>query len=148
MDRIGRSDKFTDPGRFGFIEIEFGDVRGVEIHGAYRSLSSSIIFVLSLTCGMRAQISRMESKICAFLPAGMCEGAVIGRSSATGSPRRSIKITPPSAASGPHSEGLRWRSRTEVFLVSDSIARAKTAASQQDSNLQPSVNGYGRPVIR
>src|ERR1022692_2161279 len=104
MDRIGCPDKFTDPGRFGFIEIEFGDVRGVEIHGAYRSRSSSIIFVLSLTCGMRAQISRMESKICAFLPAEMREGAVIGRSPAPGAPRRSIKITPPAAASRTNSE--------------------------------------------
>src|ERR1035437_7451248 len=43
MDSIGCSDKFTNPGRFGFIEIEFGNIRGVEIHGAYRSRSSSII---------------------------------------------------------------------------------------------------------
>ena len=55
--------------------------------------------MLSLTCGIRAQILRMEVKIRAFLAAGMGRGAVMGRNSATGSPRRSITIVPPSAAS-------------------------------------------------
>ena len=43
-----------------------------------------MIFVLSLTWGIRAQIFRMELKIRAFLAAGMRGGEVMGRSSATG----------------------------------------------------------------
>ena len=58
-----------------------------------------MIFALSLTRGIRAQILRMEVKIRAFLAADMHGGAVTGRNSATGSPRRSITIMPPSAAS-------------------------------------------------
>jgi hypothetical protein len=58
-----------------------------------------MIFVLSLTCGIRAQILRIEVKIRAFLLAAIGGGAAMGRNSATGSPRRSITITPPSAAS-------------------------------------------------
>ena len=34
MDRIGFPDKVSNPGRLGLIEIEFGDIRRVEIHGA------------------------------------------------------------------------------------------------------------------
>jgi hypothetical protein len=58
-----------------------------------------MIFVLSLTRGIRAQILRIDAKIRAFLVAAMRGRAVIGRNSATGSPRRSITIMPPSAAS-------------------------------------------------
>jgi len=76
-----------------------------------------MIFVLSLTCGIRAQILRMEVKIRAFLAAGMRGGEVMGRSSATGSPRRSITIMPPSEASRTNSEVWMWSSRTDVFLI-------------------------------
>lgn len=55
--------------------------------------------MLSLTCGMRAQILCMEVKIRALFLTVMGAGAVMGRNSATGSPRRSIRITQPSAAS-------------------------------------------------
>jgi len=79
--------------------------------------SSSRIFVLSLTCGIRAQIFRMEVKIRAFLPAGIRGGEVMGRNSATGSPRRSITIMPPSEASRTSSEVWMWSSRIEVFLI-------------------------------
>lgn len=73
--------------------------------------------MLSLTCGIRAQILRMEVKICAFLWAAIRCGEVMGRNSATGSPRRSITITPPSAASRTNFEVWMWSSRTEVFLI-------------------------------
>jgi hypothetical protein len=56
-------------------------------------------FVLSLTRGILAQTFCIEAKILALLAAAMRGGAVRGRNSATGSPRRSITITPPSAAS-------------------------------------------------
>ena len=55
--------------------------------------------MLSPTGGIRAQIFRIEAKIRAFLAAGMRGGVVMGRNSATGSPRRSITIIPPFAAS-------------------------------------------------
>jgi len=58
-----------------------------------------MIFVLSPTRGIRAQIRLMEVKIRAFRAAGMRGVAVIGRNSATGSPRRSITMIPPSEAS-------------------------------------------------
>jgi len=73
--------------------------------------------VLSPACGIRAQTLRMEANIRAFLPAGMRSGEAMGRSSATGSPRRSITIIPPSAASRTNSEVWIWSSRTEVFRI-------------------------------
>ena len=73
--------------------------------------------MLSPNCGIRAQIFRMELKILAFLAVGMPGRAVIGRNSATGSPRRSITIMPPSATSRTNSEVWIWSSRTEVFLI-------------------------------
>jgi hypothetical protein len=99
IDGIRFSDKLANAGRITFIELELCDVGRVKTHGLYRLRSSSRIFVLSLTCGIRAQILRIEVKICAFLRASMRAGAVMGRNSATGSPRRSITIMPPSAAS-------------------------------------------------
>ncbi len=80
--------------------------------------------MLSLTCGIRAHIFRMDAKIRAFLPAGIRRGELTGRSSATGSPRRSITITPPSAASRTNSEVWMWSSRTEVFLMCYIVAPA------------------------
>src|SRR5258706_13437861 len=59
----------------------------------------------------------MEAKIRAFLPAGIRVGDVRGRNYATGSPRRSITIMPPSEASRTNSEVCMWSSRTEVFLT-------------------------------
>jgi hypothetical protein len=59
----------------------------------------------------------MEVKIRAFLPAGILRGELRGRNSATGSPRRSITIMPPSEASRTSSEVWMWSSRTEVFLI-------------------------------
>lgn len=70
--------------------------------------------MLSATCGIRAQIFRMEVKIRVFLAAGICRGEVIGRNSATGSPRRSITIMPPFEASRTSSEVWMCSSRTEV----------------------------------
>ena len=84
--------------------------------------------MLSPTCGMRAQTFRMEVKIRAFLAAGMCGGEVMGRNSATGSPRRSITITPPSEASRTSSEVWMWSSRTEVFLMCYIVAPWSSAA--------------------
>lgn len=58
-----------------------------------------MIFVLSLTRGIRSQTFCMDAKIRAFFAAAMRRGEVGGRNSATGSPRLSITITAPSAAS-------------------------------------------------
>jgi len=82
-----------------------------------------MIFELSATCGIRAQISRMESKIRAFVPAGMRAGAVMGRNSATGSPRRSMTITPPCSASRTSSEVRMCSSLTDVFLMCYIVAQ-------------------------
>ena len=73
--------------------------------------------MLSLTFGIRSQTFLMELKIRVFLPAGMRSGEVMGRNSATGWPRRSIAIVPPSAASRTNFEVWMWSSRTEVFLI-------------------------------
>jgi len=105
VDRVGCPHKFSNPRRFGFVEIELDDNTGCQdTRRSIGSRSSSTIPVLSASCGMRAQISRMESKIRAFMASGIRDGAVIGRSSATGSPRRSITIVPPSATSRTSSE--------------------------------------------
>ena len=58
-----------------------------------------MIFVLSLALGILAQTFFMDAKIRAFFAAAMRGGAITGRNSATGSPRRSITMMPPSAAS-------------------------------------------------
>ena len=58
-----------------------------------------MIFVLSLTRGSRSQTLYMDAKIRAFFAAPIRRGEVTGRNSATGSQRRSIRITPPSAVS-------------------------------------------------
>jgi hypothetical protein len=63
-----------------------------------------MIGVLSPTSGMRAQTSSIDEKIRAFFVAGIRDGEETGRSSATGSPRRSIVMTPPSAASRTNAE--------------------------------------------
>jgi len=84
--------------------------------------------VLSPTCGIRAQILRMEVKIRAFFPAAIRVGAEIGRSSATGAPRRSIRITSPSAASRTNLEVWIWSSRTEVLLICYIVAQASPFA--------------------
>ena len=73
--------------------------------------------MLSLTSGMRAQIFRMDVKARAFFAADMRGGEVTGRNPATGLPRLSITITPPSQASRTNSEVWIWSWRTEVFLM-------------------------------
>src|ERR1700679_726882 len=99
IERIRSPDKLPNTRRFGFIQIEFCDVGRVEIHRGYRLRSSSMISVLSVALGILAQTLFMEAKILAFFAASMRGDAVTGRNSATGSPRRSITIRPPSAAS-------------------------------------------------
>ncbi len=121
VDDLCLSHKRTNPRRSGFIEIEFRNIRRVEIHGdspwRYRLRSSSRIFVLSSTCGIRSQIFRIEEKIRAFRAPGRLAREVSGRNSATGSPRRSITMTPPSEASRTNSDVWMWSSRTDVFLM-------------------------------
>jgi hypothetical protein len=51
-----------------------------------------MIFVLSLTRGMRSQTFCIEAKILAFFGAAMRRGEVTGRNSATGWPRLSITV--------------------------------------------------------
>ena len=48
VDRVGCPHKFSNPRRFGFVEIELDDIRGVKIHGA---LSIAIFFDDSRTVG-------------------------------------------------------------------------------------------------
>src|SRR5512132_1957933 len=98
MDNTCVSDEFTNRGGFRLVEIKLRDVRGIEVHG-YRLRSSSISFPLSLTCGILSQIFCIDAKMRFFFAGDRPGRAEIGRSSATGSPRFSITITPPSAAS-------------------------------------------------
>jgi hypothetical protein len=79
--------------------------------------------VLSPTCGMRAQICRMDAKSRAFALVVIPDAALKGRNSATGSPRRSITMTLPSAASRTNSEVCICNSRTEVFLMCYIVAQ-------------------------
>jgi len=81
-----------------------------------------MIFVLSLTRGIRSQTLCMDVKIRAFFAAAMRRGEVTGRNSATGSPRLSITITPPSAASRTNFDVLMCSSRTDVVLICHVVA--------------------------
>ena len=83
-----------------------------------------MIFVLSLTCGIRSQIFCMDAKIRAFFAAAMGCGAVTGRNSATGSPRLSITMTAPSDASLTNFDVLMCNSRTDVVLICYIVALA------------------------
>jgi hypothetical protein len=76
-----------------------------------------MIFVLSLTRGIRSQTLCIDAKIRAFFAATMRRGEVTGRNSATGSPRLSITITAPSAASRTNFDVLMCSSRTDVVLI-------------------------------
>src|SRR5580658_8260301 len=116
IDRVRIPDKIADAGGLGFIEVELRYIGRVEIQG-YRSRSSSMIFVLSLTRGIRSQTLCMDARLRAFRAAGMGRGEVTGRNSATGSPRLSITITPPSAASRTNFDVLMCSSRTDVVLI-------------------------------
>ena len=91
----------------------------------------------------------MEVKIRAFLPAGMRAGEVMGRNSATGSPRRSITIMPPSAASRTNFEVWIWSSRTEVFLT---MLHCSTGSARPGLGVVPERfslgSGYNRVVLR
>jgi hypothetical protein len=116
INSIRIPDELADAGGFRFIEVELRYIGRVEIQG-YRPRSSSMIFVLSLTRGIRSQTFRMDAKIRAFLAAAMRRGEVIGRNSATGSPRLSITITPPSAASRTNFDVLMCSSRIDVVLI-------------------------------
>jgi hypothetical protein len=100
--------------------------------------------VLSLTCGIRAQIFRIEVKTRAFLSVGIRGGEAMGRNSATGSPRRSIKITPPSEASRTNSEVWMWSSRTEVFLMCYVVAPELAAARQSYNRYDVSRSSWLR----
>jgi hypothetical protein len=116
MDRIRFPDELADSGGLRLIEVELRYVGRVEIQG-YRPRSSSMIFVLSLTRGIRSQTLCIDAKIRAFFAAAMRRGEVTGRNSATGSPRLSITITPPSAASLTNFDVLMCSSRTDVVLI-------------------------------
>ena len=86
-----------------------------------------MIFVLSLTQGIRSQTLCMDAKIGAFFAATMRRGEVTGRNSATGSPRLSITITPPSAASRTNFDVLMCSSRTDVVLICYIVALDSSA---------------------
>ena len=116
IDRVRIPDELADAGGFRFIEVELRYIGRVEIQD-YRPRSSSMILVLSLTRGIRSQTLCMDAKIRAFFAAAMRRGEVTGRNSATGSPRLSITITPPSAASRTSFDVLMCRSRTDVDLI-------------------------------
>jgi hypothetical protein len=116
IDRIRMPDKIADAGRLRFIEVELRYIGCVEIQG-YRLRSSSMISALSLTRGIRSQTLCMDAKIRAFFAAAMRRGEANGRNSATGSPRLSITITPPSAASLTNFDVLICNSRTDVVLI-------------------------------
>ena len=126
IDRIRIPDELADAGGLRFIEVELRYIGRVEIQG-YRPRSSSMIFVLSLTRGIRSQTLCMDAKIRAFFAATMRRGEVTGRNSATGSPRLSITITPPSAASRTNFDVLMCSSRTDVVLICYIVALDSSA---------------------
>lgn len=70
----------------------------------------------------------MAAKIRAFLAAGIFGTDVSGLNSATGSPRRSMTITPPLAASRTNSDVRMCSSRMEVFRSCYIVASAPLAA--------------------
>ena len=76
-----------------------------------------MIVVLSPTRGARSHILCMDAKIRAFFAAAMRRGEVTGRNSATASPRLSMTITAPSAASCTSFDVLMCSSRTDVVLI-------------------------------
>ena len=94
-----------------------------------------MIFVLSLTRGIRSQTFCMDAKILAFFAATMRRGEVTGRNSATGSPRLSITITPPSAASRTNFDVLMCNSRTDVVLICYIVAPDFAWQSRTDGTL-------------
>ena len=83
--------------------------------------------MLSVTWGIRAHSFCIDEKMRAFFAEGILEGDVMGRNSATGSPRRSIRMMAPSAASRTSSEVWMWSSRTEVFRMCHIVAQHCTA---------------------
>src|SRR5690348_15323302 len=125
MKDVRLPDKFADPDRFRFVQVELHDIRRVQIHGGYRSRSSSSAWVLSPDSGSLAQIACIERKIRAFLAAAIPVAVPSGRSSATGSPRRSMMMTSPSAASRTNSDVWICNSRMEVFLTCYIVALLK-----------------------
>ena len=84
VDLVRSSNQFTNLHGIRFIQIKLRDLASVEIHGDYRSRSSSIVLVLSLLIGIRSQTSFMERKIRSFTELGMLDLPVSGRNSATG----------------------------------------------------------------
>ncbi|MCU1327719.1 MAG: hypothetical protein JWN34_3089 [Bryobacterales bacterium] len=80
-----------------FIQIEFCDICGIEVH--YRSRSSSIMRVLSGVLGSRSQISFISAKILALASGVIILTGGIARNSATGRPSSSITIASPSSTS-------------------------------------------------
>lgn len=100
-----------------------------------------MIFVLSLTGGIRFQTLCMDAKIRAFFAAAMRGGEVTGRNSATGSPRLSITITPPSAASRTNFDVLMCNSRTDVVLICYIVAPGLRQSRRLFRTIQYSSRG-------
>ena len=98
-----------------------------------------MIFVLSLTRGIRSQTLCMDAKMRAFFAAAMRRGEVTGRNSATGSPRLSITITPPSAASRTNFDVLMCSSRTDVVLICYIVAPDPSGKAEAGSGRQSIV---------
>ena len=108
-DIFCRSDEFSDRWSVPLVDVVLGDVRRIKIHG---QRSSSRKLPLSPgTEGNRRQISVRSGSFVSVLFFEM------GRSSATGSPRRSIRITVPSAASRTSSEVRICKSRIDAFFM-------------------------------
>ncbi len=103
------ANQFSYGCRVWLIHVVLCDIRGIQIHS---QRSSSKKRPLSpATDGKRRQRSLMSGR------RGLARLFEIGRSSATGSPRRSIRMTVPSAASRTNSEVRMWRSRIEAVFM-------------------------------
>ena len=83
-------------------------------------------FAQSLTRGIRSQTLCIDAKIRAFFDAAMRRGEVTGRNSATGSPRLSITMIPPSDASRTNFDVLMCSSRTDVVLICYIVAPGRS----------------------
>jgi len=103
--------------RVWLIHVIFRDIRGIKIHP---QRSSSRKRPLSpATDGKRLQRSLRSGSL------GLAGFFERGRSSATVSPRRWIKITVPSAASRTSSDVRIWRSRIEAVLMCYMVAPSR-----------------------
>jgi hypothetical protein len=132
-DVRGSKDQLSHVGRVSLVHVILGDISRIQIH----QRSSSRKRPLSPgTAGKRSQISVSSGRRtpgCGF---------EIGRSSATGCPRRSIRMVAPSEAWRTSSEVRICKSRMEADLMCYIVAPLQTATTPRSCS---SPKSSGRP---